>query len=726
MIRPVSPPPKRFFAGLLILAAVYVLVRGPLHAVTFSLPVSNDDAILLLMARHILKGELATILWNQPYNGALDAYLLAPGLALGPHHLVFRLYELLCAVLLVLLAGLLARRLAGVAAGWTAAGLAAWGTPYLGLMTATGPPPNFLMPLVTGFPLLVALRGLDRDAPPAGARLVLAAGVVYGLGVWNSSLAIPAFAGMAAGLLAAGLRPGRSSLVGLAGLVLGASPLAVARAIGASGSTVVTAASAVTAIRPRWLWMSGLSDLTHATVGLFGFQVPLVVDGPERAALPAAFVLALVVGLIVAIALGAWSRRALPLLGWAAALAGAFALSRRTGPDDLRYLYGLHAPALALAGVGLARAWAIRRPLAAALGLAIVVPWGLGERELVRAWSDPTHAVRVWQVPSIDPPLEALGRAGVRSTYASLQFAGRTTLESGGAIIASQAWNERIPGDPMRFRDEVDLDPRPAWVLHPALSRGMPRSLRFRELVGETGGSATEEPAGDFVVFRDFVPPYDEARPVPAAALTVSVLDGPALPAAVLDRDPATAWTSPEGIGKGSGLVVRVAPARRLSALVLAVDLVHTPLGVPWIASIDGAIVKSGPARHGLQWINGALRAGRQALLAIPLEGRSAGEVRLVFQGPGPQLTVSEVFAYGLDEPGRPPSGAEAAAKAYEAARAGDWTTAARLYAEALRAEPDRASYHAALARARWREGRRRWLDVEGIDDGGPDLVLAR
>jgi hypothetical protein len=254
----------------------------------------------------------------------------------------------------------------------------------------------------------------------------------------------------------------------------------------------------------------------------------------------------------------------------------------------------------------------------------------------------------------------------------------------------------------------------------------MPRSVRFHELMGETGGSATEEPSGDFVVFRDFVPPYDEARPVPATAITVSVLDGPALPAAVLDRDPATAWTSPEGLGKGSGLVVRLEPARRLSALVLAVDLVHTPLAVPWIVSIDGAIVRSGPARHGLQWVNGALRAGRQALLAIPLDGRPAGEVRLVFQGPGPPLTLSEVFAYGPDEPARPPSGAGAAGKAYEAARSGDWTTAAQLYAEAVRAEPDRASYHAALARARWREGRRRRLDVEGIDDGGPDLVLPR
>ncbi len=726
MIRPVNAPSKRFLAGLLLLASVFALVRGPLHAVTFSLPVSNDDAILLLMARHILRGELATILWNQPYNGALDAYLLAPGLALGPHHLVFRFYELLCAALLVLLAGLLARRVAGVAAGWAAALLAAWGTPYMGLMTATGPPPNFLMPLVTGFPLLIALRGLERDAPSASARLMFAAGFLYGLGVWNSSLAIPAFAGMAAGLLSAGLRPGGSTFIVLAGLLLGASPLAAARVIGASGSTVVTAASAVTAIRPRWLWMSGLSDLGHAAVGLFGLQVPLVVDGPERAVLPAPTVLALVVGLVVAVALGAWSRRALPLLGWAAALAGAFALSRRTGPDDLRYLYGLHAPALALAGVGLARAWAFRRPLAAALGLAIVVPWGLGERELVRAWSDPAHAVRVWQVPSIDPPLRALESAGVRSTYASLQFAGRITLESRGDVIASQAWNERIPGDPLRFRDEVDLDPRPAWVLHPALSRGMPRSVRFHELMGETGGSATEEPSDAFVVFRDFVPPYDEARPVPATAITVSVLDGPALPAAVLDRDPATAWTSPEGLGKGSGLVLRVEPTRRLSALVLAVDLVHTPLAVPWIVSIDGAIVRRGPARHGLQWVNGALRAGRQALLAIPLDGRRAGEVRLVFQGPGPQLTLSEAFAYGPDEPARPLSGADAAAKAYEAARSGDWTTAVQLYAEALRAEPDRASYHAALARARWRAGRRRWLDVEGIDDGGPDLVRAR
>jgi hypothetical protein len=68
-----APPPGRVLLGALALLLVFAAVRGPLHAVTFPLPVSNDDAILLLMARHVLQGELATTLWNQPYNGALDA-----------------------------------------------------------------------------------------------------------------------------------------------------------------------------------------------------------------------------------------------------------------------------------------------------------------------------------------------------------------------------------------------------------------------------------------------------------------------------------------------------------------------------------------------------------------------------------------------------------------------------------------------------------------------------
>jgi hypothetical protein len=705
-------------ARALALAAVALaalVARGPLHLATWAQPVSNDDAIPLLMARHVLSGELSTVLWNQPYNGTLDTYLLAPALAVAPAHGAFRAYEALCAALLIALVGRLAFRLAGVRAGFLAAGLAAVGTPYLALMAATGPTPNFLMPLVTGAVLLVAAR----PSPSPGAAAL--AGVVAGLAVWNSALAIPALAGMGAGLLLAGRRPSvRTGAAFAAGLLLGAAPLAIARLVGAS------AASPVTSVRPRWLWLDGALDLAHAAAGLFGLQVPLVVDGPQRAALPLGLPIVLGVALVGAIALGASRRAAWPLVLWGAALCAAFASSRRTGADEVRYLYGLAAPALALAGCGLARVCERSRPAAIALLAAIVGPWLVGHQRVRAAWADPSHADRVWEVPRLEPVLDTLRRANVSSTYASLQFAGRLALESEERVQASQAWNERIPGDPLRFRDEVDLDPDAAWTLSSRLSRGMPRAAGFRHLIRSLGGTWREDAPADFVVFRRFVPPFDESRPVARGAFTAVTLAGAALPAA-LDRDPATVWVSSAGIGRGTGLELRLYWPHRLSALVLTVDLGASPLPTPWVCEVDGAVVARGPARHGLQWVNGAPRAGKQALLTVPLGDRwAASSVRLIFQDAGPVLRVGEVFLYGSEEDALPRAGDEAAARGLASARAGDWSAAARAYAEAVRLEPHRASLHACLARAAWRSRGRRHLDVESLDDGGPALVGVR
>jgi hypothetical protein len=136
--------------------------------------------------------------------------------------------------------------------------------------------------------------------------------------------------------------------------------------------------------------------------------------------------------------------------------------------------------------------------------------------------------------------------------------------------------------------------------------------------------------------------------------------------------------------------------------------------------------VAEGPARAGFQWVNGAPRAGRQALLAVPLGERETDEVRLAFQGPGPRLVIAEVFLYGPVEEARPRAGEASARGALESARTGRWDEAVRLYSEAVRLEPERASHHAAWARARWRAAQRRFLDVESLTDGGPELVEAR
>jgi hypothetical protein len=245
----------------------------------------------------------------------------------------------------------------------------------------------------------------------------------------------------------------------------------------------------------------------------------------------------------------------------------------------------------------------------------------------------------------------------------------------------------------------------------------MPRAGGFREIVRGMGGSFEEAAAGSFVVFHGFRPPYDESRPVPAASLSLATTSGARVGPEALDRDPATAWTAREGLARGSGLEIAARPARRLSALVLLVDLEASPLAVPWAASIGGEIVAQGPLRDGFQWVNGAPRAAKQALLAIPLGDREAGAVRLVFQGPGPRLSIAEAFLYGPAEAERPASGAPTAADALASARAGRWDEAVRLYAQAIRLEPERASHHANWTRARWRAAKRRWLDVESLPD---------
>jgi hypothetical protein len=211
--------------------------------------------------------------------------------------------------------------------------------------------------------------------------------------------------------------------------------------------------------------------------------------------------------------------------------------------------------------------------------------------------------------------------------------------------------------------------------------------------------------------------------------LTLETTRGVRIGPAALDRDPATAWTAAQGLGRGSGVILRLSHARRLSALLLLVDLEASPLAVRWAASLgggDGVIVAEGPLRAGFQWVGGVPRAGKQALLVVPLGDRETDEVHLVFQGPGPRLTIAEAFVYGPDEDVRPDEGSGPAGKAYGAARAGRWDEAARLYAEAWRASPERASYHGAWTRAAWRAHGRRRLDVESLDDGGPELVQRR
>ena len=124
------------------------------------------------MARHLLRGELATTLWNQPYNGALDAACSRRACSSDLRTTSFAPTSPLCGCSSCSSSPPRARDRGGVRG--VDGGCAGRGrTPYMALMAATGPPPNFLMPLVTS-PFPMALRRLPagrgrrcRPLPPS-------------------------------------------------------------------------------------------------------------------------------------------------------------------------------------------------------------------------------------------------------------------------------------------------------------------------------------------------------------------------------------------------------------------------------------------------------------------------------------------------------------------------------------------------------------------------------
>jgi 4-amino-4-deoxy-L-arabinose transferase-like glycosyltransferase len=78
--------------GLLILAAGW---KAALLAVN-AFPFNSDEAIVALMARHILQGERPVFFYGQAYMGSLDAYLVALGFRLlGEQVWVIRLVQVL-------------------------------------------------------------------------------------------------------------------------------------------------------------------------------------------------------------------------------------------------------------------------------------------------------------------------------------------------------------------------------------------------------------------------------------------------------------------------------------------------------------------------------------------------------------------------------------------------------------------------------------------------------
>ncbi|PKO18473.1 MAG: hypothetical protein CVU39_03270 [Chloroflexi bacterium HGW-Chloroflexi-10] len=81
--------------SLLLILFIMILIRSIL-LINESIPFNSDEAIVGLMAKHILLGERPVFFYGQAYMGSLDAYLVAFGFAvLGKHIWVIRIVQII-------------------------------------------------------------------------------------------------------------------------------------------------------------------------------------------------------------------------------------------------------------------------------------------------------------------------------------------------------------------------------------------------------------------------------------------------------------------------------------------------------------------------------------------------------------------------------------------------------------------------------------------------------
>ena len=216
------------WTGLILLAAAGL--KAGLLALQ-ALPFNADEAIVGLMARHILAGERPVFFYGQAYMGSLDAWLVAGGFAIwGSQVWVIRLVQIilyLLTIIVTILTGRVAFRswkhglVAGLFLAFPAVNTTLYTTVSLGgygeaiLIGSLG--------LLTGFWMLE--HELLRNYWWMGVW-----GALMGLGLWANGLSLVFFLPMGVALLFRMIKIspekkwGWFLLAGLVGFVLGSVP----------------------------------------------------------------------------------------------------------------------------------------------------------------------------------------------------------------------------------------------------------------------------------------------------------------------------------------------------------------------------------------------------------------------------------------------------------------------------------------------------------------------
>jgi hypothetical protein len=391
--------------------------------------VNADEALVGLMAMHLLEGEWSTFFWGQAYGGTIDVILLAPVVAvLGSTHTALQVVPFLQSIAATILMWAVGRRMLGPRGGLMAAALF-WSFPAAFVWWQTRQSLLYLPIVVLGLiVVLCAQRIADRPAPRSNWLIL---GLAAGIGWWTSPQILYFLLPAALWLLSR--RPEsvlRSGWVVMPAFVLGAGPWVV------------------TNVADGWL---SLTDIPAVTDGPADRLEALVTGGlPMALGLKTPFVeewIAPILG---------------PALYLGALGALVIAMTVRRPPQAIHLWLLLAFPVLftvipAAAYVGSGRYFFfLAPPLAISLAS---LPRGDSGRIILIAVTTALTAVGLYQmrnlpitfVPDVDPLVEVLDQQEVDHVVAGFWLAYKLTWETGEEVIASPVGVNRYPP----YTDEI-------------------------------------------------------------------------------------------------------------------------------------------------------------------------------------------------------------------------------------------------------------------------------
>lgn len=506
---------------MLLVLAPLLLAATLLRVYLLSTPLTEldaDEAIVGLMANHILQGERPVFYYQQPYMGSLEAYLAAGSFALlGSSSLSLKLVPLVLSLGYVALLFATGYRLAGMPAAVISGAYAALSPAFLALWSLKARS-GYIETLVIGQALLLLAMDAGKRHGVDPKRAV-ALGALAGLGLWTNFLIVTYLVPVALylALVLRGRVLGRWTLGALAAMVVVLLPVIVYNL--QQGLWTLGAFSS---------WWGAFSTIPKYTFHFFRHSLPVLAGlaqasssqelfwsafASSLASWPVALLLAGLYILPILIA-GGRLRRALAdrevasdgrmLLALVLVVVPALFIPTKFHEpvSEPRYLLPIYSAAVPLLG---AAASVVRGGLLAPIVAGLL-------------------ALNVYSVAALDPALERPSSAaqstaanrqelssyllahGLDKVYADYWLAYPLAFESGERIVpsvVSGGFNRYIP-----YAHAVSVAPKPAFVF----IAGSREEAAFKAKLAATSGRASQASVSVYTVYRD-VEPLNQFRP---------------------------------------------------------------------------------------------------------------------------------------------------------------------------------------------------------------------